>query len=100
LAASSSFPEEKIKEKKILLIVGKKSESLMKASIKCQIEMIERPGTSDSHLYSYLFGRLKSGGLRIEASPNKQFIRPHFQNNQRKMGWTHGSSSRAPALRV
>jgi hypothetical protein len=44
--------------------------------------------------------RLTLGGWRFEASPGKQFYRPHLQNNQSKMDWGCGSSSRAPALQV
>jgi hypothetical protein len=44
-------------------------------------------------------GRLRSEGLRFEASPDKQFLRPHLQSNQRKMNWECGSSGRALELK-
>jgi hypothetical protein len=46
--------------------------------------------------HQWLFGRLRSG----QASPGEQFSRPLFQNNQSKMYWRCGSSSREPALQA
>jgi hypothetical protein len=38
------------------------------------------------------------GGLRVEVSLGKQFVRPHLQNNQSKMDLRYDSSHREPAL--
>jgi hypothetical protein len=38
-----------------------------------------------------------SGRSKLEASLDKQFMRTHLQNNQNKMDWSCGSSSREPA---
>jgi hypothetical protein len=40
------------------------------------------------------------GGLWLKDSPGKLFERPHDQNNQIKIDWRCGSSSRVPALQV
>jgi hypothetical protein len=45
-----------------------------------------------------IFGRLRSGGSRFEASRGKYFARPYLQNNQSKMDWSCHSNSRGPAL--
>jgi hypothetical protein len=55
-------------------------------------------GFRGSHWLSKLFGRLKSRGPWFEASLGKYFARLYFHNNQSKMNWRCGSSSRAPAL--
>jgi hypothetical protein len=36
----------------------------------------------------------------MRLAPEKQFLGPHLQNNQRKMDWRCGSSNRIPALHV
>jgi hypothetical protein len=35
--------------------------------------------------------------IEIQGQPG-QFERPHFQNNQNKMDWRHGSRGRVPAF--
>jgi hypothetical protein len=45
-----------------------------------------------------IFGRLRSGGSRFEASRGKYFARHYLQNNQSKMDWSCHSNSRGPAL--
>jgi hypothetical protein len=39
-------------------------------------------------------------GIRRTMVQGKQFARPHLQNNQSKLDWRRGSSSREPALQV
>jgi hypothetical protein len=40
--------------------------------------------------------------IAVQGQPSKQFMRPppHLQNNQSKMDWRFGSSSRVPTLQV
>jgi hypothetical protein len=48
-----------------------------------------------------LIGRLRSGRYRFKANLDKQFARPHLQNNQSKMDWQCGSDAlKGPALKA
>jgi hypothetical protein len=39
----------------------------------------DRASAGGSHLYPQLLGRLRSGGLSLEASPHREFLRPPSQ---------------------
>jgi hypothetical protein len=68
------------------------------------LKLIVRAGLLlESHcspLYSLLFRRLRLEGSQFEVSPDKNFMRLYFQNNQSKMNWRHGLSGRASVLQV
>jgi hypothetical protein len=44
-------------------------------------------------------GRLRLGGSQFKVSLDKQFSRPHLQNNQSKMDYRYGSSVRVPEFK-
>jgi hypothetical protein len=44
------------------------------------------PGTSGSHLQSWLFRRQRSGGSQFEVNPGKWFLRPYLEKKNHNKG--------------